>query len=948
MRKIVLALIYLLLPLAYLIAGNDYSSNSIIIKFKSNSPILSKWLSCNRSGQINELIPFIGNNNSEGFLSNRFFNLPEKVNTLLSAPAKNSLVQIAVVSFEQNIDIDQILPKINSLDFIEYVEKMPINKLAGITNDPHIDVQYYIPKVRAHLAWGDINYMDTITVGVVDTGIDYTHPDLAQNIFINQGEWGLDNTGADKSKNGIDDDNNGYIDDWHGWDFAPTNSPLGDNNPYPGPGHGTHVSGIIGAVTNNHIGMAGTAKNVKLLPLKACSDDANETSLVREYDAIYYAARMGAKIINCSWGSQTRSTAVEELINTVTDMGALVVAAVCNDDTDKKYYPAAYKNVLSVAAIDEYNNKTSFSNYGDYVDVCAPGINIWSTLPDSTYQYQKGTSQACPIAAAVASIALMTHKSYNPVQIKELVRLTTDTTIYATEKTHRIGTGCVDAYNAVNYKNVKSIVISGYDIHDNNADGAYTPEDSIYLNIDLLNVLSPCSKISVKAFPNDTNNYFSFIKDSVYIDSMTSYQKINLKNAFVFKMNQSIPYDYYIKFKLKVYIDTLFMKELNIDVLVNPSFINITHNNISITANSSGNLGYNNYPTNSQGIGIKYKNSNNLLFEGALMIAVGKEKVSDAARSYSGIKMQNFSADKIISDSLIEKYNLIQAFTSFNDKKSDESYGLSVNQYLYESNRDEYMDFVITEYNVKNISKQKMDSLYLGLFLDWDIGASGSNNKAIYDRTHNFYYVFNQVSDSLPYMGVKLITPQPVNYYGITNNGNEAGVFGLYDGFSKYEKWLSLSSGIYNDTTNQSDISAVISAGPVVVDTAQTAKIAFSIFGGASYEDLVKTAAISADYYPALNKDESLFFNQSIKVYPNPVTENGSYIQFMINTPGNYNLAIYNYSGELINNIIDNQSMEIGLHTIYFNPNTITNGTYILKLSSKDKQIAYQLFSVTK
>ena len=955
MKILVIALMIIFVSNYKLYSTNDYESNKIIIKFKSGYSVTNNWLSNNRTGTINKLIPLLGQHSSTGFLSNNFFIYSKSDNSLQANSWNFNLSRIAIINFENELNLDLIISKISQMEFIEYAEKMPIHHICGITNDPHVDYQYYIPRVRAHLAWGDINYMDTITVAVVDTGVEFTHPDLQANIFINQGETGLDKDGKDKSTNGIDDDNNGFIDDYHGWDFVPGDGSYGDNNPSPGHPHGTHVAGIIGAVTNNNIGIAGTAKNVKILPIKVGYDDQASTSTTREYEGIYYAAIMGAKIINCSWGGDTRSNAEEEVINTVTDMGSLIVGAAGNNYTNQYYYPAAYPKVLAVAAINEDNIKPDWSNYGDYVDVAAPGVNIWSTVPNKTYQFMKGTSMASPIVAAVASIAYLTHKDYNPIQLSELIKLTADTSIYAdTINKYYIGTGCVDAYNIVNNKSVQSLILNNYKITDDNNDGIFTVDDNYFLSIELLNALSPVNNVKILVSVDDSvKSFVKFDLDTLLIDSMTSYQIINFKDAFTFHLTQLVPNDYLLNIKIDFFVNGKYLKKEFAQVFVNPSYINIEQNNISITANSIGNFAYNDFPDNTQGIGFKYKSSKSLLFEGSLMIGVGYEKVSDVARSYSKIKLKNFSANTVISDTIIENDKLFRAYTNYSDLKSDKSYGLLVRQYIFASDKIGEQDFIISEYNITNNSSTKMDSIYVGLFFDWDIGPSGANNIAIYDKSNHFTYIKNAYLDTLPIIGVKLLSNQTENYYGITNNGTQVGIFGIQDGFSKYEKWLSLSSGIKNDTTSISDISTVNSAGPFSLKPGQSTKVVFALIAGISYNDLVTTALKTHEFYPALGISPEYSNSNSnsnlILLFPNPAQETAR-IEFHLtrDVKNECKIQIIDVMGNIVKDIkekleYDEQSQEA---VINFSTSDIVTGTYYVIISSGKSKKLKQLLIV--
>jgi subtilisin family serine protease len=249
--------------------------------------------------------------------------------------------------------------------------------------------------IDAEPAWGITTGSRSVMVGVIDSGIDYDHPDLAANIYINPGE--IDG-------NGIDDDGNGFVDDVHGWDFRND-----DNDPIDDAGHGTHVAGIIGAVGDNALGVAGVNWTVSLLPIKFL-DSYGYGSTADAIAAVDYATLMGADITNNSWGGGGFSQTLLDAIHRAQDAGSLFVASAGNSYNDADLdpeYPAAHDapNIVSVAATDQDDQLVGFSNYGAVsVDLGAPGFSILSTLPGASYGYKNGTSMAAPHVAGVAAL----------------------------------------------------------------------------------------------------------------------------------------------------------------------------------------------------------------------------------------------------------------------------------------------------------------------------------------------------------------------------------------------------------------------------------------------------------------------------------------------------------------------------------------------------------------
>ena len=247
--------------------------------------------------------------------------------------------------------------------------------------------------IAATEAWNITTGSKDVLVGVIDTGIDYSHPDLKGNMWSNPGETGLDADGNDRSTNGIDDDNNGYVDDHQGWDFY--NS---DNDPMDGHSHGTHCAGTIGAKGNNGIGVVGVNWDVSLVGLKVFSDGGSTTAAILA-EAISYANTIGVDLTSNSWGGGGVSEAIRSSIQQADEAGILFVAAAGNASADNDaspQYPSSYDldNIIAVASTDRNDRLSSFSSYGRVnVDVGAPGSDIYSTVPGGQYGTKKAEPQ---------------------------------------------------------------------------------------------------------------------------------------------------------------------------------------------------------------------------------------------------------------------------------------------------------------------------------------------------------------------------------------------------------------------------------------------------------------------------------------------------------------------------------------------------------------------------
>ena len=267
--------------------------------------------------------------------------------------------------------------------------------------------QWGLEQVRAPQAWF-ISTGHAVTVAIVDTGADLTHPDLVGSLWVNVDEV---------AGNGLDDDGNGCVDDVHGCDFAD-----GDGSPVDGHGHGTHVAGIVGAETNNGIGVAGMGWGVRVMPVRVL-DDAGSGGVWSVSEGIRYAADNGARVINLSLGGYSGGQGLQDAIRYAQGKGALVIAAAGNDNLSLPFYPAFYDGVVGVAATDNADQKAGFSNYGSFVDIAAPGVDIYSTmLRPVAYKEMSGTSMAAPMVSGLAALIWTRFPSVTASQVAAAIQ----------------------------------------------------------------------------------------------------------------------------------------------------------------------------------------------------------------------------------------------------------------------------------------------------------------------------------------------------------------------------------------------------------------------------------------------------------------------------------------------------------------------------------------------
>ncbi len=274
-----------------------------------------------------------------------------------------------------------------------------IRKADYIPSDPYYSSQWAMMKVAAPQAWDFTLGSLSVIVGIVDSGTDTAHVDLRSNLWINPGEDLNHNGIVDPSeRNGIDDDGNGFIDDFYGWNVWQGNNNVQDPPLSAGGGHGTHCAGDASAVIDNGIGIASLGGKAKIMTAKA----GDGTYIMASAAGISYLAGSGADVISLSYGGTFYLAWEQNVINNAWAQGAIIMASAGNSATSQPHYPAAYSNVVAVASTNSSDQVSWFSNYGSWIDICAPGEGIMSTTPGNTYATWDGTSFSCPIAAGLA------------------------------------------------------------------------------------------------------------------------------------------------------------------------------------------------------------------------------------------------------------------------------------------------------------------------------------------------------------------------------------------------------------------------------------------------------------------------------------------------------------------------------------------------------------------
>ena len=836
------------------------------------------------------------------------------------------LSHFVIVEYSSPVDPSSLADELGTQPVVDYAEPKYVSYIEGIPNDPFYGNQWHLPVIKAAEAWDISEGSPDIVIGIVDSGTDWNHPDLNADIWRNPGEI---------PGNGVDDDNNGYVDDVVGWDFAGADFKNPDNDPSPGNPHGTHVAGIASAVTDNAVGVSGVGFRCRLMLVKTTRDDPNETFIIFGYEGIVYAADNGADIINCSWGGTTSSQFQRDIVQYATDKGSLVVGGAGNENSSADHYPSGYPHALSVASAGMTDRKSGFSNFGVGVDVTAPGESILSTFPNVQYQSLSGTSMAAPVAAGIAALVKTIHPDWTPDQIGEQVRISADPIdILNPSFARQLGFGRVNAFRALTVIS-PSVRLTGISVNDaatGDGDGTLDPGETIQITVEMTNYLQGTTNTSLQLTTN--SSLLTILNGSATFGALgTLESRTNATNPFVVAISPSAPQNSSITLTLLIN-DNAYQDYASFRIQVNPTYLNHNINNIVMTVTSKGTLGFDDYPSNMLGDGFVFRNGGNLLFEGAFMAATNSDRVVDVARDHTQQQQStDFQSLQTLTTFVPGSTADQETYSLFSDENAGTNkIGLSVGLRTFAYRNPPDNDYVLLRYTLHNTSGAILSNLHTGLYFDWDLG-SPFENSAGYDSDKVLGYVYDAQAGGIPtYVGVAILSyPSLSQFRAISNPSQDPVNWGVWDGFTKEEKWIALSSGVSATSVDATDASYVIGVGPLSVNAGDSVVVTYAVLAG---DDLLALrSAVDAararwdllsssgwkDAAPSLPGSFQLFQN-----YPNPFNPS-TVLSYDLPKESIVRLSIYNLLGERITVLVDGRQPP-GHHRVIFDVEKISSG----------------------
>jgi hypothetical protein len=903
------------------IAGNKYGNvvpNVIVIKFSEDYQITENSINT-KNFSLNDRL-----RNSDFYALKSVF----KQNiTGLKKSLSSDLSKIYLAFFQGEKTPREMAELASSWPGVVYAEPKYLHYLLEeeFPNDTLYSTQSgYYEVIDAPQAWGIVKAeQGEAIIAIVDGGTDIDHVDLSDNIWQNQAE--VDGI------TGVDDDENGFVDDLYGWNFAnQSGDPTGLTGTPFNADHGTHTAGIACAVTDNITGVAGTSWNATVMGINA-SDEVSDKYIKYGFEGIIYAAKNGADIISCSWGSQLGFSYFEQdVVNHAASLGAIVIAAAGNKNSNISFYPAAYANVLSIAGTTVNDERYWDSNYGLDIDLAAPAVSIFSTFNNDTYGFATGTSMSAPMVAGAAGLVRIQHPDWTGLQLGEQVRVTADSLPAVTVP---LGRGRLNAYRAVTEIS-PSIRLADYRSEDENRNGIIEPGERVEIFITIQNYLEQATDVNLILTSADP--YVTISQSDIYVASISTMDTIPLVTPFVCEIAEDAPEAYTIEFLLKI-ITNEYNDVDNLSLTVLPGYINLTINNIKMTVTSLGRIVNSVLEESQDSVGFSYNNMGNLLAEGAIISGTSESQISNAARAESGVYDEDFvvTPDGEITAQIPGELSDEESFGQFIDLEAVNPMNIRISQYTYAWQDSVNDDYIIMLFGIQNLKPDDLNNFHFGLYFDWDIDDESYDTNVIqYDSERNMGFAYDVGDGPETYVGVVNLNDEEMNFTPIYWEDVEV--------FTDAEKWQSISSGISNEKLGPADVTFVIANGPLSISAHSIHRLAFAMVAADDSAGLFEHAdsAIAMwDKLIILNVEKQDLNHLPISYglsqnYPNPFNPR-TIINYELPITNWVELNIYNLLGQKVATLVS-EEQKAGYHQVEWKASGFSSGVYFYHLRAGD------------
>ncbi len=774
---------------------------------------------------------------------------------------------------------------------VEYVEPLYIRQAQYQPNDPGADStaagnQYYLKAIQAYRAWDIYKGDSTLVIGLTDGGVRLSHEDLRRQVKRNYAD----------PVDGIDNDGDGYVDNFQGWDLADDDNDPGYNAASMPTAlvHGSQVAGVLAAEPDNARGVAGVGFRCRFLPLSIYPTKPGGT--FAGYEAIVYAADHGCQVINLSWGAPGGYSRFEQDVITYAAVvrNAVVVAAAGNTNADLRFYPASYEHVISVSGVNAQDVKSPSATFSRRIDLTAPGLDILTTYgferengrgpADADYSAVGGTSLAAPQVAAAAALVRGRFPELTAAQVAAQLRQTADpidtlpgNAAYA----GRLGTGRLNLARALSETDRREARVVGSRFQP--ARASFAPGEELQLRATVWNLLRTLTDVQVTL--TSLSPYVTVSQGEFTVGRLATLDSVRVPAAAPFRLRvaaQGVPLNATATLRYRITAAGGYQSDDFVDVALNPDYVTLNAGNLALTLTSRGNLGYDSNGLFGQG--ATYKNGPPLLSEGGLLLATSPSRVSDRLRGTPrGTARESFfslsQARQILNSpgagsALADQEARVFFQDSLPPLNPDRSLGVQVRLRGQSWTAAPRRDFVLLEYSIKNGSDGPLDPLLAGLFMDWDLPGDAGRNVAAWDSVRQLGYC-HSVPAPRQFAGVRLLSGGAAVTYAIDHGAPAGAPVYFTDGFSRAEKYRTLSSGTTRATRTAggpagADVSQVVGASLGRLAAGNSATVVFAVLAASSLAELQAAADAAQAAYAQLLPARPAAPGVGWHVYPNP------------------------------------------------------------------------------
>jgi len=854
------------------------------------------------------------------------------------------------VRYVADLDPSFVASKIRHLPGVAYAEPIHVLHTLYVPNDSlhGASGQDFHVQHRIEAAWGLTQGSADIVIAIVDSGVDYTHPDLAAKLWRNP-DPGLAASLSPLFSH-IANDSIG----WNFWDSGPITAPVQTADPRPnGSSHGTHVAGLAAADTDNRIGISGSGFRSRYMAVRAGGTVADPTSIGFGYQGILYAALNGAHVINCSFGGTTYSQFGADVVAFANARGSLVVGAAGNTGTETSFYPASFPEVVSVGSVTNTGTRSLFSSHGADLDVMARGNNLLSTVRNGAYALNTGTSMAAPVVSGIAALVRHRFPEWGPDRVRHQIRSSADATIYGVNAAFidKLGKGSLDAFAALNRPlpgiGVESVSFSGPDgtklgIGES---GTLTIRirNQAARTVDL--TVTPTTSQSGVVIGDGSAITIGALSES---ESRSLTTSIRIEPGFdlsaipVVRLAFQDPTTGYEDFRMVRYEGIL------IDT--------VQVNRWTATFAANGTIGYSDAFSGLGGVGaIPQGLSESVLYEAGLMVSMvtdGGAFLINQVRGTNRVETHFQPTDPFI----VRRPGSVSdadGGASFTSSGYPGAPRLSVSFHTYAFETPEVDRVIFLRYALTNTSTSIMRDIRVGLFADWDIGTYEDNSVA-YSASDSILYAFSpSETDTYPHVAIahmgRISSALAIDnaYEGPPDSLRFGTYFSpsspVFNGFTLPEKTGSLRAGTAYTEVTGTDIAMVTASGPFTLSPGQTLVTGFILAYGETLDLLrsqvaaaramrlfqVTTSVSGGDGPPWMDRPTQV---RLLPTVPNPFNPTTT-VRFHIPEIMTARVEVFDALGRRVAVLAD-APFSAGEHRLVFDARGLASGVYLLRIAT--------------